>query len=34
MYGNSDDYICFAYEDEKDIYLVKQEVFLKTYQEV
>lgn len=31
MYGNSDDYICFTSEDEEDIYLVKQEVFDKTY---
>ena len=31
MYGNSDDYICYTYNDDKDIYLVRQEVFEKTY---
>ena len=34
MYGNSDDYICFVYDDDKDIYLVKQEVFDNIYEEV
>lgn len=34
MYGNSDDYICFSCEDERDIYLMKQEVFEKTYRRV
>ena len=33
MYGNSDDYICFACDDDTDIYLVKQEVFETTYME-
>lgn len=34
MYGNSNDYICFSRDDDRDIYLVKQEVFDKTYEEV
>lgn len=33
MYGNSDYYICVTDGDDKDIYLVKQEVFEKTYSE-
>ncbi|MDD6797303.1 MAG: DHH family phosphoesterase [Clostridia bacterium] len=33
MYGNSNYYICFTYGDDKDIYLVRKEVFEKTYAE-
>lgn len=31
MYGSVGDYLCYSITDEKDIYLVKQEVFEKTY---
>ena len=34
MYGVEGDYICYPNEDEKDIYIVKKEVFEETYEAV
>ena len=32
MYGEKGDYICYSEEDENDIYVIKEEVFNKTYE--
>ena len=31
MYGNAGDYICYSPDDDRDVYVVKKEVFEATY---
>lgn len=34
MSGKPEDYICYAYDDEHDIYVIKKSVFTETYEKV
>ena len=34
MYGKPGDYICYTYDDEHDIYVIKRDVFIETYAKV
>ena len=34
MYGKPGDYICYTYDDEHDIYVIKKDVFKETYAKV